>query len=83
MFEDSAGHCGNEIAFKICEWLEDDDRLHKAKIHPFNVLLALKTYESGRGVQGSNTWPVNKKIVAALNNTFYKSFKVHFYISRF
>jgi len=75
MFEDIDGHNGNEIAFTICEWLQDDERLHKAKIHPFNVLLALKTYERGRGELGSNTWPVNKQIVAALNNTFYKSFK--------
>ena len=76
MFEDSVGHNGKEIALKVCEWLRDDERLKKAKIHPFNVLLALKVYQSGQGAKGSNTWSVNKDIVAALNDAFYKSFKV-------
>ena len=76
MFEDSVEHSGSEVALKVCEWLRSDERLMKAKIHPFNVLLALKTYESGKGFQGSNTWVVNKDIVKALNDAFYKSFKV-------
>lgn len=76
MFEDKENHQGTEIALKVSEWLKDEDRLQKARIHPFNVLVALKTYESGHGDKGSNSWVANKVIVEALNDAFYKSFKV-------
>ena len=81
MFEDSVKHNGTEIAVRVAEWLKDEERLKKARIHPFNVLLALKTYESGKGDKGSKTWNVNKNIVGALDEAFYKSFKViYFYL---
>lgn len=55
--------------------LTNQDLLKKAKIHPFNVLVALNTYKSGKGEKGSLTWPVNDEIVQALNTAFYMSFK--------
>jgi len=39
------------------------------------ILLALKTYESGHGFKGTSTWSVNPRIVKALNDSFYLSFK--------
>lgn len=59
----------------VIDRLRDESALHKARIHPFNVLNALKTYSSGRGFRGSKTWTPNQKIVGALNEAFYKSFK--------
>ena len=76
MFEDKDGHKGTEVAMKVAVWLRDEERLKNARIHPFNVLVALKTYQSGHGAKGSNTWNANEVIVEALNDTFYKSFKV-------
>lgn len=57
------------------ERLTNSDVLQKARIHPFNVLVALKTYASGKGFKGSKTWNPVAKIVDALDEAFYKSFK--------
>lgn len=59
----------------ILERITDEGELRKARIHPFNVLLALTTYASGKGFRGSKSWNPNGKVVKALNETFYKSFK--------
>ena len=60
----------------VCKRLKDEALLKKARIHPFNVLLALKTYESGSGDKGKLKWEVNQTIVQALDDAFYASFKV-------
>ena len=59
----------------ICARLRDETSLKKARIHPFNVLLALKTYAQGRGDKGKLSWETDKNITAALNEAFYLSFK--------
>ena len=48
----------------------------QARIHPFNVLVALKTYQSGHGEKGKLRWTVNSAICDALEEAFYSSFKV-------
>lgn len=87
--------------------LTDVQTLKRARIHPVKLLIAMKTYEKGKGIQGSqevrpvarprkakakaqpaqpeekkeealvipNTWKPNEKILKALDNAFYKSFK--------
>ena len=40
------------------------------------MLVALKTYESGRGEKGKLTWQVNQSVVSALDAAFYMTFKV-------
>lgn len=59
----------------IAERLSDVGELKRARIHPFNVLVALKTYQSGRGFRGSNTWTPSQKIVSVLDKSFYTTFK--------
>lgn len=59
----------------ISRRLQDAEDIRKSRVHPFNILFALKTYESGRGFRGSNTWDVSQPIVSALDKAFYKSFK--------
>lgn len=54
--------------------LKDVAALRKARIHPFNILVALKTYASGNGFRGGNSWPVSQPIVAALDKAFYLCF---------
>ena len=66
----------NEQVQSVCEKLRNEDLLKKARIHPFNVLLALKQYESGRGDKGSLKWKANPIITKALEDAFYLSFKV-------
>ena len=49
------------------------------RIHPLNVLLALKSYEKGKPANVTKTqtqWKVNADVAAALDCAFYKSFKV-------
>jgi 60 kDa SS-A/Ro ribonucleoprotein len=55
--------------------LNNREQLQRARIHPFNLLVALKTYSSGSGIKGKLTWPVNEKIADALDKAFYLSFK--------
>eukprot|EP00731_Ephydatia_muelleri_P023785 Em0016g56a len=59
----------------VCQRLIDTKLLQDARIHPFNVLLALKTYEQGKGDKGKLTWEVNQSIVSALDKAYYLSFK--------
>lgn len=53
---------GNEVALK------------KARVHPFNVLTALLTYNSGHGAKGNLSWTPVPQVVEALGKAFYKSF---------
>jgi 60 kDa SS-A/Ro ribonucleoprotein len=59
---------------KVVESLNNDEALKKARIHPYAVLLATKTYTQGRGIKGSLTWAPVTQVSAALNEAFYKSF---------
>jgi 60 kDa SS-A/Ro ribonucleoprotein len=60
---------------KVIEKITNEEYLQKARIHPINVLFALKTYASGQGFKGTNTWTPVQIIVDALDEAFYKSFK--------
>ena len=63
-------------ADQVCAKLQDAQLLERARIHPFNVLIALKTYLDGHGNKGSLRWTPNEAIVEALEKAFYLSFKV-------
>lgn len=52
----------------------DSDAVHKAKVHPLNILVALKTYQSGSGVRGSLSWRPVATVVDALDGAFYHAF---------
>jgi len=59
----------------IIEKLADSETLHKARIHPIQVLAALLTYKSGHSARGTSTWTPNQPIVDALDSAFYGTFK--------
>ncbi len=59
----------------VCSRLVDKTGLEKARVHPFQVLVAKATYESGRGVKGSLRWAPIPQIVSALDDAFYMAFK--------
>lgn len=54
--------------------LQNEDAIRNSRIHPLNILFALKTYESGGGWRSSNTWTPVSQIVDALNDAFYLAF---------
>lgn len=60
---------------EIVKRLTDVEELRRARIHPINLLVAHKTYSSGRSTAGSSSWTPNQKIVDALNDAFYLAFK--------
>jgi 60 kDa SS-A/Ro ribonucleoprotein len=60
---------------KVIEQLGDVDILKKARIHPLNVLTALKTYSQGHGDKGKMEWSPVPKLVDALDKAFYLAFK--------
>lgn len=55
--------------------LNDADYIRKSRVHPISILLALKTYASGKGFKGSNTWTPVQSIVSALDKAFYLAFE--------
>lgn len=57
----------------VINTLLDEEALHKARIHPINVLIALKTYRGGHGIRSE--WTPTAKIVDALDEMFYASFR--------
>jgi 60 kDa SS-A/Ro ribonucleoprotein len=58
----------------VCERLVDPEGLKAGRIHPFNVLVAQRTYASGHGMRGSLNWTVEPRIATALEQAFYASF---------
>lgn len=60
-----------EIATK----LTDTEALKKGRVHPIQILIAQKTYESGHGLRGSGEWGVVPLIVDALDDAYYEAFK--------
>lgn len=65
----------NEGAQLVVQKLSDVEQLKRARIHPFNVLTAYKTYSQGHGFKGGNSWTPVQVVKDALNQTFYDSFK--------
>lgn len=49
--------------------------LSKGRVHPIQILSALRTYQSGHGVRGSSSWTPVPQIVTALEEAFYLSFR--------
>jgi len=64
-----------DIVNAVCAKLKDEDALKAARIHPVLILKALLTYKQGRGQLGSGTWEVVPRVVDALDEAFYKSFR--------
>ena len=60
----------------VCERLRDETRLRKARIHPINLLAALYQYKKGKGLKGKLKWAPVVSICQALDDAFYKAFKV-------
>lgn len=64
----------SDAARIIADKLRNQDYLRKARVHPLNLLVALKTYQQGHGMRGKLTWQPVAQIVDALDDAFYLSF---------
>jgi 60 kDa SS-A/Ro ribonucleoprotein len=65
---------GSEASRQVARRIADAGALQRARVHPVQVLSALRTYASGRGVRGSGTWTPVAKVVDALDAAFYLAF---------
>jgi len=63
-----------EAKNKVLEMLTNKEHLMRSRVHPMQILIALKTYEQGKGMLGKNTWAVDRDILSALDEAFYKAF---------
>lgn len=65
----------NDACRLIHSRLTDAEYIQKSRIHPFSVLLALKTYSMGRGFRGSLSWTVDRSILEGLNEAYHLAFE--------
>ena len=65
---------GSEHSEIVVSRLASESELHAAKIHPFAVRLALKTYGRGCGEKGSLQWDPVPSICNALDDAYYMAF---------
>lgn len=65
----------SDNAEKIARKLTDPTSLFKARVHPIEALIRLKTYAQGHGDKGALTWTPVPEIVDALDAAFYLAFE--------
>lgn len=64
----------SDDTIRVIAKIANEENLASARIHPYNILVAQRTYAMGRGVKGHNTWTPVPRIVDALNDAFYLAF---------
>ncbi len=65
------GAAVDSVVARLC----DEGQLRAARIHPLNLLVAMRTYAKGKGELGKLEWVPNEQIVSALDRAFYASFR--------
>jgi len=65
---------GSDAVAAVAARIADGAALRRARVHPVQVLSALRTYAGGRGVRGSGSWQPVAAVVDALDAAFYLAF---------
>lgn len=60
---------------KIITTLRNPESVKYSRVHPLQILTAIKIYSQGKGDRGSLTWSPNARIIDALQDAFYLSFE--------
>lgn len=55
--------------------LTDTEAIERSRIHPLAIMNAMLIYQNGCGFKGNLSWNSSSKIIEALEDAFYKSFK--------
>ncbi len=71
----SCGLLNHGLDASVKKVMEKLTHLENERVHPMAILLALKTYASGKGFKGSLTWNPVSRIIDTLDEAFYLSFK--------
>jgi 60 kDa SS-A/Ro ribonucleoprotein len=64
----------SSATIKIIGALRNPEAIKYSRVHPLQILTAIKIYTQGRGDKGSLTWSPNARILDALQDAFYLSF---------
>lgn len=64
----------SEASGKICAELGNVEKIRKARVHPVQILMALKTYAAGHGMRGRGEWTPVSQVVDALDGAYYSAF---------
>jgi len=64
----------SETSKTVCQMLGSEEAIKRSRLHPFAVLIAARTYGSGRGLRGSGEWIVVPAVVDALDAAFDLAF---------
>ncbi len=59
---------------EVVKQLTDAEQLEQARVHPVSVLVAQRTYASGRSARGAGEWTPSRRIVDALDAAFCAAF---------
>lgn len=59
---------------RVVSQLQDVRRLRAGRVHPLQLLVAQRTYASGRSDRGSSTWTPSRPVVDGLDAAFYAAF---------
>src|ERR1044072_9179465 len=65
---------GSDASHVVTRRLGDVDRIRKARVHPMALLIALRTYASGRSLRGDGQWAPVTSVIDALDAAFYTAF---------
>jgi 60 kDa SS-A/Ro ribonucleoprotein len=65
---------GSDAVATVAARITDAAALKRARVHPVQLLSALRTYAGGRGVRGSGAWQPVGRVVDALDAAFYLAF---------
>jgi 60 kDa SS-A/Ro ribonucleoprotein len=65
---------GSDGTARAIAQLGDAERIRAARVHPIALLVALRTYASGRGARGRGEWAPVREVVDALDAAFYAAF---------
>ncbi len=64
----------SNATLEVTRRLTDSAGLARARIHPIEILLASKTYASGHGTRGQDTWNPVAQVIDAMSDGFYAAF---------
>lgn len=65
----------SEASKQVIAKLQSTELLKKQRVHPIQILLALKVYGMGRSIKGKGTWEANRQVMAAAEEAFYAAFE--------
>jgi 60 kDa SS-A/Ro ribonucleoprotein len=65
----------SKAAGLVVDRISNTEIIQRGRIHPLQILMAMNTYNKGRGIRGNSTWTPVPQVVDALDKAFYESFQ--------